>query len=322
MSHRELELLRSEIAMLEHFVSELTDAEPIERMQFEHRLEEAKTRLAEMEVQPQSMALPITFRGRPVEGTHSIDAAFATQALKAFVEATETVASSRVADELKGKGRLPGLGDRSLRIVDTAVGSFGFELELPPLPPSEEAQGEVPLEPKSDPFAQAIIATLDLIGEASSNDEDAISDLVAEVHPRAAVKVRAFARVLADNGALFAAEFQGKQVRLDRDAQVQRIVDSLKDDDISEDGEEHLGTLLGILPDSRQFEAQLATGRILHGKVDRSVDIAAFKAKWESVEARLKLRVVRVRANRRYFLVDAQEKDAFENGNGALQKES
>ena len=158
MNTKELDFLRSEVATLKGFLTSLPSKRVIERMGLEHRLEEAEARLVELEWQPLGKPLAITFRGAPVEGTRSIDANFGSTALKAFIKATDTVAASLGADELKERGRLPAVVNRSLRIVDTARGSFGFELELPPI--EEPAQGELSLTgDQADPYAHAIEET-------------------------------------------------------------------------------------------------------------------------------------------------------------------
>jgi len=215
------------------------------------------------------------------------------------------VTASLVTDHLRDRGRLPGAGARSLRIVDTAVGSFGFELELPPALDDETQGQRVPSE-IADPHVEAIVSTSQLLDEAATGDEDTLSDLIAEIHPRAAAKVRAFARVLAENDALFAVAFGDKQVRFDNDAQARRVVESLTDSDISEEEEAHTGTLLGVLPESRRFEARLADGSVVQGKVDRSLsNITAFKQTWENHVATLVFRVVRVRSRSRTILTAA-----------------
>lgn len=304
MRYTEAERLRAEIGTVERFLAETPEDSIIERMSWESRLEVLRERLAEVEAQPQAHPLSITFRGAPVEGTRSIDATFASKAVRAFVEATDTVTASLVTDDLRDRGRLPGAGARSLRIVATAVGSFGFELELPPAPP--EAPSLFPAE-DADPHVEAIATTLRLLDEAATDDEDAISDLIAEIHPRAAAKVRAFASVLAEHDALFAVAFRDRQVRFDSDAQVKRVVESLAESDISEIDETHTGTLLGVLPESRRFEARLADGQVVQGKVDRAVpDIGTFKLRWENQEASLAFRVVRVRTRSRYILTGAE----------------
>lgn len=307
MTSKERDFIRSEVTTLEGLLSSLPEDRLIERIGIEERLVQARKRLVELEIGPLARSLPITFRGAPVDGSRSIDAGFASTALKAFTEATDTVAASLTSDGLKGRGRLPG-ASRSLRIVDTAQGSFGFELELPP-PAAEAAQlalegfGEEP-----DPYVLAIARTLALIADAASSDEEGMSDLIAEIHPRAATKVHAFAKVLADAGAGFAAEFEGRRVRLNEGAEVQRVLDALRDEDIAERAEEQNGVLLGILPESRRFECRIADGRVISGKVDRALpDIADFKVTWENKEALLSFRVVSVRANQRFILTAAGE---------------
>ena len=100
MSFREHQFLQSEIATLEGLLSDLSDERVIERLGFQHRLQEARDRLQQVLRRQHARALPITFRGDPVEGSHSIDATFASEALKAFVEATDTVAASLMIDRM------------------------------------------------------------------------------------------------------------------------------------------------------------------------------------------------------------------------------
>lgn len=303
MRYTEAEHIRSEIGTVERFLEETPENSIIMRKSWESRLKVLRERLAEVEARPQAHPLSITFRGAPVDGSHSIDATFASKAVKAFVEATETVTASLVEKDLRDLGPLPGAGRRPLRIVDTALGSFGFELELPP-PDDLEDQND--LFPESDPHVEAITTTLKLLDEAASDDEDALSDLIAETHPRAAAKVHAFAKVLNESSALFAVAFGDIQVRFDNGEQVERVVTSLAASDISEEEQEHEGTIIGMLPKSRRFEAEMSDGSIIQGKLDRSIDdIAAFKSSWEGQLASLAFRVIRVRTRERFILTGA-----------------
>jgi hypothetical protein len=306
MSLREHQFLQSEIATLEGLLADLAEDRVIERAGFEHRLHEARERLQQLLSEPQARSLPITFRGDPVEGSQSIDATFASEALKAFVAATDTVAASLTTQDLKSSGRLPGSRQRTLRIVDTALGSFGFELELPP-PESSEPSGQqltLDLPQPADPYAEAILTTFELIRRAATSDEGTISDLVAEIHPRAAAKVRGFAKVLADHQALFAAEFEGHDIRLNNPQEVQHILDALDEASISEQEQTLTATVQGILPDGRQFEARLESGELIKGTVDRSLpEVKEFKVAVENHTMPLRFRIVSVRSNRRYVLL-------------------
>jgi len=300
MSAKEHDFLRSEVATLEGLLNSLSEDRVIERIGLQERFAEARKRLTALEGQALAKLLPITFRGKPVEGMESIDAGFASAALKAFVEATDTVAAS-LTDDLKGRGRLPSTHQRSLRIIDTARGSFGFELELPP---AECGQSTLFDEDEKDPYERAIETTFALIENAAESDEDGMSDLIAEIHPRAAAKVEAFAKVLWDHGAQFAAEWEHKQVALREPADVQRVLEALKAEDMGEREESLPGRLLGILPETRRFECRLDDGRLLTGKIDRSLtDIGAFKQGLESHAALLQFRIVTVRRNERFILM-------------------
>ena len=310
MSRREFRFLQSEVATLEGLLANLSQDRVIERLGFESRLNEARKQLALVSTQPRALSLPITFRGDPVEGSRSIDASFASKALRAFVEATDTVAASLNAADLKDIGPLPGSGGRTLRIVDTVIGSFGFELELPPL--STTLLDLLPGSKPPDPYVDAITTTFNLISQSASMDENAITDLVADIHPRAAAKARAFAKVLFDHHALFAAEFEGQQIRLDRHEEVQHVMELLDSDNINETIKTLSATIQGILPNARVFEAKLDTGEVVKGKIDRSLpNIQEFKAMAENTTTLLQFRVVNVRSNRRYVLMGTAEEEAL-----------
>ncbi len=308
MSLQASDLLKAEITTLQKLLSELDEDAVIERHGLKRRLASAQTQLASLPHLPQPKSLPITFRGDPVDGSRSINAAFAATALKVFIEVTETVAASREsARELKGSGRLPGRRvEHGLRLVGTATGSFGLALELPP-----DAQSTLP-EPlaPSRHYEQAIHDTFALIQGAAAHDDDALAALVAQLHPRASSKVHEFMKVLQTNRALFAAEFEGRQVRLDSEDEVQRALDSLKPEDISEREFAQRGVLVGVLPSTRDFECRLGTGEVMQGKLAREIDdIMVFKARWEGVEAQLMLRSSAVRKRERFVLLDATALD-------------
>ncbi len=70
----------------------------------------------------------LTFNGLPVIGSHSIFADFGMKAVSSFTDAVATVAASLSAP-LAAMGPIPNRDQNQLLITNTAVGSFGFELE-------------------------------------------------------------------------------------------------------------------------------------------------------------------------------------------------
>jgi hypothetical protein len=264
-----------------------------------------------VEAKPQATPLSLTFRGAPVEGTRSIDATFASEAVRSFVEATEMIKSS-LENDLAEVGRVPNKDGRSLRIVDTAVGSFGFELELPP----RETESQTAMfseDDSNDPYAEAIELTLNIIEKASTEEEDELTELIAEIHPRALTKARAFLEVLQKNKAFLGVSFNDKQLRLEKKEQIERVVAALAENDISEIPETHIGTLIGLLPKSRQFEAQIPSmnNNVIKGIIDRKAidsdhELKAIRSLVDK-EAKLEFRVVRVRTRTRYVLTNASQ---------------
>jgi hypothetical protein len=299
---------REEVATLVAFLSELGPGDVLERRGLERRLDRARAYLAELESMPQPISLPVTFKGRPVEGCRSIDAVFASKALAAFLDATSVVTAVHVHGDVADRGRMPAHDEaRALRIVDTAVGSFGFELELPPAPvvdpPKQQplfADGEF----SADPYVAAIEKTLELLQQASVGDDDALSEAIASVHPRAASKLRAFAQILHENSAFVELHFQSRHVRLENAEHVRRAVDSLSDTNITETRKQSAGTLLGVLPKSRDCEIEFDDGVVIRAKLDATIaDVAELKSVWEGVRSTLTFRVVQVRKVRRFVLV-------------------
>src|SRR5208337_1305586 len=93
------------------------------------RAENLRHQLAQIPPAPETIAL--TFRGAPVDGSRSITADFAGEALVAFNAAIGALAASFPAN---GATLEPGhvAPNRALKIVGIATDSFGFVLELPP----------------------------------------------------------------------------------------------------------------------------------------------------------------------------------------------
>lgn len=302
-------LLQSEEDTLRSMLDELPEDAIIERVGLEHRLEETLAALNVLsEEHRDERLLPVRFLGAPVKKRFAIDAGFAAEALDKFTGAVKTVVASLLNEDLKARGPLPAGPERSLQIGATFAGSFGFELVVPP--PEEAASSslfpEDDDEEAEDPFVDGVRTTLEVMHEASVGDDRRLSKLVARIHPRAARKVCDFAELLQKSGAQFAAEFDGTRVRLDNERDVAAVV-SVLSEGVKEEEADFQGRIIGVLPESRDFEARLDDGRVIKGNVDRNVpDIKALKSEFEEREATLRLRVVTVRTSERFSLLGAR----------------
>jgi hypothetical protein len=306
MTSRERDELRAEVGTLEGFLAALPAGRILERRGFERRLANARSRLAELEAAPVGRALPVAFWGRPVEGDRSIEAGFAGDALRALIDASRSIAAEVVLGaSLEAAGPIPDVG-RELRLVQTYPGSFGFELELPPAESAAQRELAAPVAAE-DRHAEAVEVLLRLLNAAAATDDEALSDLVTEVGPRSRAKARAFAELLARGDARFRADFGDVRVRLDDAERVKRVVDGLAEQDVEETEVSWEATVVGVLPHGRQFEAELADGSLVKGKVDRGLGpLTDFKAAWEGRPALLVMRRVQLRQNVRHVLVRAK----------------
>lgn len=297
MSGEDRAMLESEIAMLDEMLAKIGPGRVIERVGLEARADALRAELSALGELPPRVLL--TFRGEPVVGTRAILAEFGGKAAALFSEAVATVSASS-STQLGSTGPLPQGAERQLRIVGTAIGSFGFELELPP---REALPGLLPEMP------DAVESTLALIRGAQAGDEDALSELIAEIHPRAAAKVHAFVKHVTDRNAGFAVSF-GEQRAAVRDPQEGRaVLEALREDQIQQGELAIEARLSGVLPDARRFEARRESdGALLSGRIDRSAgDPEALLRAWLDTPARLQLRETRVRSGRPSYVLLAIE---------------
>lgn len=229
------------------------------RMSTESRLRTIETQLAEMPVDEREPARArLTFNGAPVIGSHGIFADFGMRAVSSFTDAVASIAASLVAP-LASMGPIPNRDQNQLLITNTAVGSFGFELE-------EFRGAQLPLEDESA-MAIALDRTHALLQGTLGSDED-LADVASETDPRALEKIRTFLKVLADSDAVCALQYRGRGVRFTDVGQVRASLARLGADNLRESEQQLHGEFVGVLPKSRTFEFKL-TGeeKIIRAKV-------------------------------------------------------
>ncbi len=253
----------SEIRELENLLAAIPEGNVIERMSLESRLESAKAALAGL---PQQFApkARLTFRGKPVFGSHGIAADFGGKAAGAFSDAFAAVAAG-LSEGLRYMGPIPNRDKNQLLITGTAIGSFGFEFELPATEPS--------LFPEAEKAQEAMTKIEALFRLAAEGSDDEVAEVIEEVHPRAVKKVHDFLELLVQQQAWCGLEFADRFFRYADFEQIMASCERLKDDNIQEREETYRGEFQGVLPSARTFEFRLADQEgLIKGKVDLGID--------------------------------------------------
>lgn len=298
--------ISSEIKEIEAILASIPLDNVLERMSFETRLRAAKEELLKF---PNNVLAPtparLTFRGKPVFGSHGISADFAAKAAGAFSDAFAAVAAG-LNESLGYMGPIPERDKNQLMITGTAVGSFGFQFELP-----APAQDAMPSESKAE-LALEKIQSLFRLSTDGSDDE--VAELVQEIHPRAAKKVYEFLNGLAQQDAWCGFEFKDQFFRYNNIEQLKRSSERLKEENIIQKMETFNGEFQGVLPAGKTFEFRLDDKKtILRGKVDVLIDDPdILNREWLHKHSAVNFNVIQVGKGRpRYTLLSLSDVTTF-----------
>ncbi len=297
MSHSEHAFLQSEIATLQSLLADLPASKAITRLGFEARLKNAQEKLAALGLTTPALKAQLTFKGRPVWGVRGIAADFAALATTAFTDAVATIASS--ANETLGyMGPIPDRASSQIWITGVAVGSFGFEFELPR---DENGQNQA---------AQAIETIQTVLQSACSSADDGLSQAIETIHPRALKKLSDFLDCLVKQEATCGLSFKEVHFKFNSFEQLTQSSDRLKSDNIVSEDEILEGRFEGFLPDSRTFEFKTkAPIMLVKGDIARGiVDTSGLNRDWLHKDAKVKLHKTQVGKGRpRYALMGLQD---------------
>ena len=265
MNIREYHQLQAERTTLEDFLERLPPENVIERTGLEFRKKEVEEAFAsQLEPARNPTRVCLTFRGKPIAGSHGIFADFGAEAVQAFTNTVATMGASQHAP-LGSRGAIPNREEYRLLITGTASGSFGFELE----------EARYDLFPESSPVESAIVQTMEILGATVGADE-VLANAVSEADPRALEALRGFLETMADQDAVCTVEFNDDVFRFVDVGQVRRSQGRLSSENIHEEVREITGRIIGVLPFRRSFEfLDDETGELISGRVDRAIEDAA-----------------------------------------------
>lgn len=266
MMIQEYRQIQSEIATLEKMLARLPESSVIERMSLEARkkvLEEALTSQEAGAHEP--FRFNLTFRGKPIVGSHGVFADFGGTAVREFADAVAAIGASQ-SEPLGSRGVIPKREEYQMLITGTAKGSFGFILE-------ETSRCCTPTQDKS-PLELAVDKTMAIL-KASVGTDDELSEAVSEADPRALKALRDFLNTLSNQEAVCALESRGETFRFSDEGQIAQSASRLSEDNIREEDRELRGRFLGVLPNRRTFEFQAGDlDEIITGKVGAAIEDA------------------------------------------------
>jgi hypothetical protein len=289
--------LLGERTALQRMIESTPVDDVLDRGSLTARLEEIEYKLSEAKINESEPARArITFNGRPVIGSYGIFADFGTKIIGAFNEAVTSVAAS-LSGGLAAKGPIPNREQNQLLITNTALGSFGFDLE-------EYRAGQSSIDEKSA-LDLAIERTQSLLQGSIEADDELLADAASELDQRALDKVRTFISTLAENEAVCALQYRNQIFRFSDVGQVRRSLERIGRDNLREDEQFLNGEFQGVLPRRRTFEFKIAgTDQVIVGKVAPIIEDVDLINKHLHQQVEIRAMVTRVGDGRpRYLLL-------------------
>jgi hypothetical protein len=264
MNLQEFRHLQAEKTTLDKLLSTLPSSSVIERMSLEARKKEVEKKLDSQPEPPiEPVRAKLTFRGKPIIGSHGMFAEFGAAVVNIFAETVATIGASQI-EPLGLRGAIPNRENFQLLITGTALGSFGFELEESPKDNMMFLPGMSPIE--------AAINKLKTIMEATLGTDDDLIEAISDADPRALEELRTFLKTMADHEAVCTLEFKDEVFRFSDVGQVRRSEQRLIQDNIHKEDKDIVGEFQGFLPKRRTFEFVISeTNEVISGKIDQAI---------------------------------------------------
>lgn len=276
MTNEEYIFTSSEIQQLESLLADMPKESVINRWGLEKRLQSARALIANILPEALAKKARLTFRGRPVDSSRGIAAEFGTKAAQFFTDAFAAVAAA-LSENLHCMGPIPDKEKNQLLITGTAVGSYGFEFELPSsaaVPLKEAEMFEDLAEPATLNTPEEAMEKLEALFQAAAQGtDDELAELIDEIHPRAVKKAAEFLEYVAEQEAWCGLQFEERMFRFAGAEQVRASAARLTPDNIKESEATFTGEFRGFLPTSRTFEFKVSDeGGVLCGKIATTIE--------------------------------------------------
>ena len=206
-----------------------------------------------------------------MRGTHGIYADFATKVINTISDAYAALVATAKGITLGSRGDIPEFDKHRLLITGTALGSFGFELELPPPEPmATPVQGS--LLPKENPIIQAREMLERVLTQSLEGDDDQLAESLEDIDQRALSKIQAFYDVLQQDEAVFSLAIGPRHIICSSVEKAQQAGARLKSDNIVTDNICFTGQPRGAQPSRREFDFKPDNHDLIRVKIDKAID--------------------------------------------------
>lgn len=226
------------------------------RLMWEQRLAEITRQIEDLRVSAATSAsVALIFDGLPVVGQGDIRLDFSTDALATYQKIIAASMATLGEHHIAAKGKIKGAERSKLYIRDIVRGSMGFILEE--LSPPQNDMFNTPLK-------VAVERATEFLASLNTASDDDFNSAIDAAEPRLVSAVQKFAKVLKDAGAT--AKIVGSEQRLALGLEeVNRLSDRFTAVEVQEDNVVRDGVLLGVLPDSHDFELEVDGEGVLKG---------------------------------------------------------
>ena len=296
MTYNEYMWYRSEIYTLERLLSRLAEDRVVMRIGFEERLQRARQKLEGVVPPPRPKKMEVFFTGEPVQSHYGIDANFAAESI-AIVSDAVRLATAGATGELKPTGQIPRNTMGQPIITGVTLGSFGFEMELP-IPAGDPHGFSYP--------EQAVHRIQTLLTSANEASDEQLSNAAMAIHPRAVNKMAGLLDLMRKRDAQLAIQCQDNKVELTSSDDIERVAERLNPANVDDQTREVSGTMIGVIPATRQFELAPLDGPSIQGRVAPAIeDLYQTARDFTNRRVRATIRTIRIgRGAPRHTLVE------------------
>lgn len=239
------------------------DGDVVGKLNFLRRLESVEEEIsALMERDARVAEIALLFEGAPVDGSRTIDATFAAQALGYFQAIVTRLFASNLKGQLAQRGKIRGSNVAALNIRGVATGSFGFILEEKEVRQTSTVK---------TPIREAIEEATALFDEFTQENDDSFLIDVDSINPRVFNSLAKFFRHLEKNDASVKANLPDREFVFDR-AGIERAYKRISSTHVKIEPVSWIGTLVGLSPIKRTFDFKReGSEEIISGKFSHQV---------------------------------------------------